>query len=64
MGKFIVITMNDGEEMAIRKDLVTFVTKNGSKENPTRVWIKKDEYNEESYSCCNTFEEVLAKLEE
>jgi len=64
MSKFIVITMSDGERMAIRKDLVTFVTENGSKEDPTRVWIKKDEYDEEAYNCCNTLEEVLAKLEE
>lgn len=56
--------MSDGERMAIRKDLVTFVTENGTKEDPTRVWIKEDEYDEEAYNCCNTLEEVLAKLEE
>lgn len=25
---------------------------------------KNDEYDEEAYNCCNTLEEVLAKLEE
>lgn len=64
MSEFIVINMSDGEKMAIRKDLVTFVTENGSKEDPTIVWIKKDEYDEKAYICCNTLEEVLAKLEE
>lgn len=64
MSKFIVITNSGGEKMAIRKDIVTFVTENGTKEDPTRVWIKKDEYDEEAYNCCNTLEEVLAKLEE
>lgn len=63
MSKFIIITNFGGEKMAIRKDLVTFVTENGTKEDPTTVWIKKDEYDEESYNCCNTLEEVLAKLE-
>lgn len=64
MSKFIVINMSDGERIAIRKDIITFVTENGTEEDPTRVWIKKDEYNEESYNCCNKLEEVLAKLEE
>lgn len=63
MNKFIVIVNSDGEKMAIRKDIVTFVTENGTKENPTRVWVK-GEYEDEPYGCCETLEEVLAKLEE
>lgn len=63
MSKFLVIVNFDGEKMAIRKDLVTFVTENGTKENPTRVWVK-GEYEDEHYGCCETFDSVLAKLEE
>lgn len=63
MSKFIVVIKSDGERIAIRKDLVTFVTENGTKENPTRVWIK-GEYEDEPYECCSTFEEVLTKLDE
>lgn len=63
MSKFIVITKSDSEKIAIRKDLVTFVTENGTKEDPTRVWVKR-EYEDEPYGCCQTFEEILTKLEE
>ena len=63
MSKFLVITKSDGEKMAIRKDLVTFVTENGTEEDPTRVWVK-GEYEDEPYGCCETFDSVLAKLEE
>ena len=63
MSKFIVITTSGGEKMAIRKDLVTFVTENGTEEDPTRVWVK-GEYKDEPYGCCNTLEEVLTKLDE
>ena len=63
MNKFIVIVNSDGKKMAIKKDIVTFVTENGTKEDPTRVLVK-GEYEDESYGCCETFEEVLAKLEE
>ena len=63
MNKFITINKSDGERMAIRKDLVTFVTERNSEEEPTKVWTK-GEYEDEFYTCCNTFEEVLAKLEE
>lgn len=63
MSKFIVITTSGGERVAIRKDLVTFVTENGTDENPTNLWVK-DEYEDNLYGCCETFEEVLAKLEE
>lgn len=63
MSKFLVIVKSGGEKIAIRKDLVTFVTENGTKEDPTRVWVK-GEYEDEPYGCCETLEEVLAKLEE
>lgn len=63
MSKFIVITTSGSEKMAIRKDLVTFVTENGTEEDPTRVWVK-GEYEDEPYGCCNTLEEVLTKLDE
>ena len=63
MSKFIVINMSDGERMAIRKDIVTFVTENGTKEDPVRLWVK-GEYEDEPYGCCETFESVMAKLEE
>lgn len=63
MSKFIVITTSGGERMAIRKDIVTFVTENGTEEDPTRIWVK-GEYEDEPYGCCNTLEEVLTKLDE
>lgn len=63
MNKFIVITRSDGERIAIRKDLITFVTENGTDEDPTNLWVK-DEDEDNPYGCCETFEEVLAKLEE
>lgn len=63
MSKFIVITTSGGEKMAIRKDIVTFVTENGTEEDPTRVWVK-GEYEDEPYGCCNTLKEVLTKLDE
>lgn len=63
MSKFIVVVKSDGEKIAIRKDLVTFVTENGTKENPTRVWVRR-EYDDEPYECCDTLNEVLTKLEE
>ena len=63
MSKFIVITTSGGEKMAIRKDIVTFVTENGTEKDPTRVWVK-GECEDESYDCCNTLEEVLTKLDE
>lgn len=63
MSKFIIITNSDGEKIAIRKDIVTFVTENGTKEDPVRVWVK-GEYEDEPYGCCETFESVMAKLEE
>ena len=63
MSKFIIITNSDGKKMAIRKDIIIFVTENGPKENPTRVWVK-GEYEDEPYGCCETLEEVLTKLEE
>ena len=55
--------MSGGERMAIRKDIVTFVTENGTKEDPVRLWVK-GEYEDEPYGCCETFESVMAKLEE
>lgn len=61
MSKFIVLTTFDGERFAVRKDRVTDVTENGTRENPTRVWTDSEE---EAYQCCDTFEEVLSKLEE
>lgn len=63
MSKFIVITNSCGDKMAIRKDIVTFVTENGTKEDPIRIWVK-GEYEDEPYGCCETFESVIAKLEE
>lgn len=63
MSKFIVITTSEGERIAIRKDLITFVTENGTDEDPTNLWVK-DECEDNPYGCCETLEEVLAKLEE
>ena len=61
MSKFIVLTTSDGERFAVRKDRITDVTENGTNEDPTRVWTENEE---EPYQCCDTFEEVLAKLED
>lgn len=63
MSKFIVITTSYGEKMAIRKDLVTFVTENRTDEEPTNLWVK-DEGEDNTYDCRETFKEVLDKLEE
>lgn len=61
MSKFIVLTTSNGERFAVRKDRVTDVTENGTKEDPTRVWTNGEE---DPYQCCDTFEEVLSKLDE
>lgn len=63
MSKFIIITNSGGKKIAIRKDIITFVTENGTKEDPTRVWVKR-EYEDEPYGCCETFEAIMARLEE
>lgn len=63
MSKFIVVTNSDDKRMAIRKDLITFVTENGTDEESTNLWVK-GEYEDNPYGCCETFDEVLAKLKE
>ena len=63
MSKLIVITTSEGKRIAIRKDLITFVTENGTDEEPTNLWVK-GEYEDNPYGCRETLNEVLAKLEE